>query len=218
MKKLSSIIALLAVGCGGSATPNCKSGDPYERYLGAVTLGSTGDKNDAYQACRLIQDPDPLARDGAVIAMGEIGDPGNVPRVAATLKLSCPVHPELLADVPGICAKCGKRPLERAVPNNAMVRTDAVRALARLGGGEAQASVLVALAKDESVDVRRTAAHVAAKFGSNRAVLEALVEAMGDPSAGVVYAAHGALVALTKQDKTAREKLAWRAWLDAQPK
>jgi HEAT repeat protein len=211
------LFAVLAAGCSASADANPRSANPYERYLGAVALGVSRDAIDERRVIRQLSDLDPLARTGAIVALGDIGKRENVRAIAALLQFACRDHAEVISAGPGACGRCQK-PLERATPNLAFVRTDAVRTLARLGGDEAQAAVLAALAKDEAIEVRRTAAHVASAFGAERPVLEALVAAMADPSAGVAYASHRSLAALSKREDLPRDAASWRTWLDSQPK
>ena len=191
--KFAAVAVLLALAaCSGQDSASWRSSDPYERYLGALELSERRDPVDVNRTVRQLRDLDPLARDGAIVALGEIGDPAHVAAVAATLVPS-PVNTEIL-------------------------RADAVVALCRMKGEEARAAVLKALAEDASMHVRRTAAHAVAAFGGERPVLEALVAAMSDARVPVSYAAHQSLVVVTQDPTLPRDAARCKAWLAAKEK
>jgi Cu2+-exporting ATPase len=39
--------------------------------------------------------------------------PQNVPAQKQTVKYTCPMHPEVVQDLPGICPKCGMKLVEK---------------------------------------------------------------------------------------------------------
>ncbi len=202
MKKAAFLLVLAAAGCS-SAVADRRSSDPYERYLGALAMGAMRDPIDVNRLLGQLKDPDPLARSGAVVALGEIGDPAHASAVVETMAAAVPKD---------------LKPEEREPAANVHVRLDAVIALSRMGGEVAQAAVLQAARKDVSADVRRAAVLATPKFGERREVLAALVDALGDPSAGVVFGAYRLLMQISHRSDLPRAKEPWRAWLETLPK
>jgi HEAT repeat protein len=192
MKFAVAPLLLLLAACGSQEMAGWRSADPYERYLGALALSERRDAVDVNRAVTQLRDLEPLARDGAIVALGEIGDPEHAAAVAAAL-------------VP-------------SAVNTEVVRADAVLALCRMKGEVAQAAVIKALAEDASMHVRRTAAHAVASFGPERPVLAALVAAMSDPRAPVAYAARKSLGAVANDPALPQDAAGCKAWLDRQPK
>lgn len=152
------LLALAAAGCTPGPQPNLNSRDAYERYLGALQVSRGVDPTAYHVLQRQLRDPAPLARIGALVALGRWGRADAVPAVAALVK---DPDPE--------------------------VRAQAVRTLSLLGSEEGVAPLIEALASDPVADVRRRAALDLVKFSIRPDVRRALVEAMKDPSAPVRY-------------------------------
>jgi len=191
--KLLGLAGLLALAaCDSVAMPDPRSADPYERYLGALQISDERDIADVRYLYSMMDDPDPLARDGAVLALGEI-----------------PVdeHVGLLKEA----LTAGTGPY---AANTTIVRSDACRSLARLGGRDAISALLRALEWDEAADVRRTAALALASLPIGRAELPVLIKAVGDPSAGVSFCAVRTLEGVTGIRNIGRNRAGWQSWYD----
>ncbi len=218
------LAAAIAAGCATGPKPDPQGLDPYARYLGAVELAKTGDPVDAREIVRMLEDADELARDGAVVALGQLRRPEHVPAlIEMTFERieqarTCPKHPEIVRSVPDACPLCGAE--LQAVPGSRggvrstpLVRADAVRALAVIGDARAVAAVCGALRGDGSIEVRRTAALALEAFADQRAALEALVDALEDRAAAVSHNAHGTLCRIARRDDLPRKAAPWREWL-----
>lgn len=213
------LAALAVAGCSSAPKPDPKSMEPYERYLGALELSRSGDPVDERELVRLLDDPDPLARDGAVVALGRLAKPEHVPLLIDALfekveeEFACRTHPEIVGKVPGACRICGAELQRReATRNTTLVRADACRALAGLRDPRAARPMLSVLSGDTSLEVRRVAALALEAFADQRPVLEGLVEAVGDPHVPVAHNAWLTLRKLSGVDLP-RNADAWRSWL-----
>ncbi|MBI2932672.1 MAG: HEAT repeat domain-containing protein [Planctomycetes bacterium] len=189
-----AVLSMFVVAaCSNGPTANTKSLDAYERYLGALELAEGGDPIDARDLLGLLADPDPLARDGAVVALGLLGDSQHTSAVINML------YERVEAD--------------GQVRNTPLVRADACRTLARLRDERAVPALLNVLKGDTDEGVRRTAALALESFADRPGVVEALVDAMGDSGVSVAHDAHGVLARVSGRDDLPRDPAAWREWL-----
>lgn len=195
MRSLMLALALgaaLLPGCSGGPEANLSSPEPYERYLAALEL-TAGRPEDVKILQKLLEDPDPLARCGAVVAFGRIGRAEHSPLVV-----------EMLFE---------KVEKDGQVRNTPLVRAEACRTLARIGDPKSLAPLGGVLRGDTSVEVRRTAALALERFMP--AAGEALVAAVGDRDASVAHSAHAVLCRVSGRDFP-REVKPWQDWLRAQ--
>jgi len=177
MKRLLLVLAATLASCGSSPSPDLSSGDPYERYLGALEAASSNDPAEMKKAESLLRDPDPLARTGAVVAIG-------LSRRQESMALLAP----MLSDPdPG-------------------VRSEAIRAVAALKNPASIPPLAAILASDGAVESKRTAAIALGSFPDSPEVRSALLAAMGDREAGVAYNAYRSLVRVTGREDLPRAR------------
>ncbi len=179
---------LLLAGCAGSVPADPKGLEAFARYKGALALAESGDPVDERELLTLLNDPDPLARDGAVVALGRLGKAEHVPA---------------LIDMTFLVAE------KQDVP---LVRADAVRALARIRDPRA-VKPIVAAVKDVSPEVRRTAIVALGAFPDQTAALEALIDAVESKEAPVAQNARETLARISKRTDIPPSRDAWLAWL-----
>jgi HEAT repeat protein len=192
-----ALLALLLLpGCGTSVAPDPNSDEPYARYLGALDLADRGD--DA-GVVRLLADPHPLVRSGAVLALARMGRAEYVPQVVDMIFERV-------------------EPGETESRNDPLVRSDACRALAKMRDARGLPPMISALRGDSSVDVRRTAALCLEAFADQPAALEALVDAVGDKTVPVAHNAHLVLCRIAKRTDLPRAKEPWSQWLKDRPR
>jgi HEAT repeat protein len=178
-----AIFALVLVGslagCSSGPTPNMDSGDPYERYLGALEAAESGDPAALKKVEALLKDPDPLTRTGAVVALTKA-------RPEGALKLLI----GMLSDAdPG-------------------VRTGAVRALSWFKDPASLDALARVLKLDADVEPRRVAALALGEFQDSPAVRALLLEAFKDREAGVAYNAYRSLIRVTGRHDLPRDRAA----------
>ena len=173
-----ALVAFIA-GCGSGPVPNLDSGDPYERYLGALEAVESGDPASLKKVEALLQDTDPLARTGAVVALAQARPDGS-------LKLLT----RMLADP------------------DPSVRVEAVRAVASYKDPSSEEPLVKVLELDASEEPRRAAALALGGFPDSGALRFALLKALSDRAAGVAYNAHGSLVRLTGRQDLPRARAA----------
>ncbi|MBI4563156.1 MAG: HEAT repeat domain-containing protein [Planctomycetes bacterium] len=188
MRILCFAAALAAVGCRASPTPNVRSGDAYERYLGAIEAVRMRDPIAVSRLEMLLRDPDPLARTGAVVAVG----------LSGTSRASALVQPMLSDPDPG-------------------VRIESCRVLAACGDRGAMETMLKLLSGDERLEVRRTAALALSAFGDGARLRAGLTAALADSSAAVAYNAHESLRLILERDDVPRQRTACEEWLKSVP-
>ena len=180
MRKLIPVCFLAFVaGCGSGPVPNLDSGDPYERYLGALEAAHSDDAEEMKRVEAMLKDPDPLARIGAVVAFGHAQTPGSLALLTGMLS-----DPD-----PG-------------------VRTEAVRAIARFHDLSSIEPLVKVMKSDASVEPRRTAARELSLYPDSAPLREALLAAMSDPAAGVAYNAHRSLTRITGKEDLPRDRAA----------
>ena len=172
-------LLLVAAGCGSGPVPNLESSDPYERYLGALEAGQSGDPGQVKKLEALLKDPDPLARTGAIVALSVARAPGALQFLTAMLS-----DPD-----PG-------------------VRVEAVRALAEFKDPASVEPISNLLASDVVEEPRRVAALALGEFADGPALRTALLTALSDRSAGVAFNAHRSLVRVTGRKDLPRERSA----------
>lgn len=131
---------------------------------------------------RLLKDPDPLVRAQAAHALGQVKDPAAVPDLIEALK-----------------------------DTQAIVRWDACDSLTVLHDPACVDPVIAVLKNDDSVDVKRSAAHALSTFPDPK-VVPPLIAATADPEPGVAKAAAKALLTLTGLSFGANRP-AWEAWV-----
>ena len=163
--RLLSAAAILAASAGCSfVDENPRSADPYERYLGALRLVEEGDPVEMRYLFSMLRDPNPLALDGAVIAIGEMGEPEHAGDLAAVL-------------TPGPDRK------EATTP---MVRSDACRALAPDLAKAGPADIVNAPAVRAALQDRLDTFAAAATGSSNRIVALVLLADLPSLDAGEI--------------------------------
>ncbi len=158
---------LLLVSCSSGPEPDVKSPYAYGRYLGALQLSEKSGSNSVREILGLLEDPDYLARSGAVVALGRMRDPGFAQHLIPYLSLE-------------------KEP-------SGLVRSDVCLSLKRLGNPDAVEPLLDTLRLDEDPVVRREAARAVADFGVDSRIILGLVRALLDPDASVSWLAEVSL-------------------------
>jgi HEAT repeat protein len=158
---------LLVVSCSSGPEPDVTSSYPYGRYLGALQLANRPGAETSRELVRMLEDPDALARSGAVVAMGRLRDPGFAQHL-----------------VPHLSPEKEK---------SGLVRSDVCIALGRLKSPDAVEPLLETLKSDEDPVVRREAARAAAEFGADPRMVLGLVRALRDPDASVSWRAEVSL-------------------------
>ncbi len=186
-KPFLAAVVFLA-GCAGSVPADPKGLEPFARYKGALALAESGDPLDERELLTLLNDPDPLARDGAVVALGRLGKAEHVP---ALIEMTF-----LVAEKPDM----------------PLVRADAVRALARIRDPRG-VQPIVAAVKDVSPDVRRTAVVALGAFPDHAAALEALIDAVESKESPVAQNARETLARIANRNDIPPLREAWLAWL-----
>ncbi|HTF58080.1 MAG TPA: HEAT repeat domain-containing protein [Planctomycetota bacterium] len=177
MKRLLLVFAATLASCGSGPSPDLASGDPYERYLGALEAASSADPAEHRKVEALLRDPDPLARIGAVVAI-------SMSRRRDALGLLTP----MLSDSdPG-------------------VRTEVIRAVAALKNPVSVAPLAALLSSDPAVEAKRTAAIALGSFPDGPEVRAALLAAMADREAGVAYNAYRSLIRVTGREDLPRAR------------
>ena len=165
------------IGCSSSPVPNLDSSDPYERYLGALEASESGDPEGWKRVEALLKDPDPLARTGAVVALGQARPEGSLKLLTG-----------MLSDAdPG-------------------VREEAVRYVASFKDPKSVVALIKILEDDASINVRRTAALVLGDFPDSPPLREALLDRFDDKAAGVAFNAYKSLVRITKRTDLPRSR------------
>ena len=171
------LLVVFALGCSSSAVPNLDSSDPYERYLGALEAAEAGNPEGWRKVEALLKDPDPLARTGAVVALGRARPEGSLKLLTG-----------MLSDTdPG-------------------VREEAVRHIAFFKDPKSVVPLIKILEDDASINVRRTAALMLGEFPDSPPLREALLDRFDDKSAGVAYNAYRSLVRITKRTDLPRSR------------
>lgn len=183
--------AILA-GCSNAPDPDPGGVEPYARYLGALELARAGNPEDIERLKKLLEDPDPFVRSGAVVAFGSLGDPRHVP---------------LIIEMTYAIVADGE------VRNTPLVRSEACRVLAQLGDPSAVEALLSVLRGDEAPEVRRVAARALETFAGRPGVLEALVRALSDRDVSVAQNAWVVLRRVSGRDDLRRDHDAWAEWL-----
>ncbi len=179
LRKTRVICLVLLASCSSGPVPNLESGDPYERYLGALEAAESGEPGSMKKVEALLKDPDPLARTGAVVALSWARPDGALKQLTG-----------MLSDAePG-------------------VRTEAVRAVAEFKDPSSVEPLVKVLANDTSVEVRRTAALALGSFPDNPSLRAALLAAFSDPAAGVAYNAYRSLARVTHRADLPRTRAA----------
>jgi HEAT repeat protein len=221
---LLAAAALVVPGCGGTIDPDPKGLEPYARYRGALVLAQSGDALDERELLALLKDPHPLARDGAVVALGIVGKREHVPALIdmafETVEEdgACPAHPEIRRMTPAKCPKCGAALVpdtlsRKEVRNTPLVRADACRALAKIRDPRAIRPLIGVLRGDFSVDVQRAAVLSLEAFADQTEALEAVIDAVGSANAPVAYNAHRVLSRVARRDDIPPQRDEWLKWL-----
>lgn len=180
MLRKSHVLCLVFLSsCSSGPVPNLESGDPYERYLGAMEAAETREAGAMKKVEALLKDPDPLARTGALVAIFRARPDGALKLLTG-----------MLADAdPG-------------------VRTEAVRGVAEFRDPSSVEPLVKVLATDAAVDVRRTAALALGAFPDGPVLRAALLAAFSDPAAGVAYNAYRSLARVTRRADLPRARAA----------
>ncbi len=182
---------LLLTSCSSGPDPDVKSPYPYGRYLGALELADRPNAENVRILIGLLDDPEYLARSGAVVAISKIGKPEFAQHL-----------------IPRLDAR---------KESAAMVRADVCQALAVLRNAEAVAPLLGTLQSDAEGAVRREAAKSLPAFGKKPEIVQGLAQAVGDPDVGVAWRAHVSLQNLTGGKGVAMTREAWEAYLKDHP-
>lgn len=186
-----AIWLLLLTACSSGPDPDVKSPYPYGRYLGALKLADHPTADNVRILVGLLDDPEYLARSGAVVAISRIGKPEFAQHL-----------------IPRLDAQ--KEPA-------AMVRSDVCRALAVLRNPDGVAPLLATLQSDPEGAVRREAAKSLLGFGKKAEIVEGLAKAVGDSDVAVAWRAHVSLQTLTGTKTIAMTREAWEAYLKDHP-
>jgi HEAT repeat protein len=168
MRRLLPVVASILASCGSGPSPDLESQDPYERYLGALQAARGAPEESLPKLERLLRDPDPFARIGAVVALVQSRRPE-----AARLLAPALVDPDL------------------------GVRAEAARAAGEVKDPALLPALLAILSTDAHAEPRRTAALALEAFGNQPEVRGALLTALADPAAGVAFNAHRSLCRIT---------------------
>ncbi|MBI2900760.1 MAG: HEAT repeat domain-containing protein [Planctomycetes bacterium] len=184
-------ILLLLAACSSGPEPDVKSPYPYGRYLGALKLAEHPNASNVRTLVAMLEDPDHLARSGAVVALAQIGRPEFAQHLIPRL--------------------------DPKTETSAMVRGDVCLALARLKNPAAIDPLLAALQSDPESVVRREAGKTLPAFGKKPAILRGLSAAVADPDVGVAWRAHVSLQELTGAKAVAMTREAWDAWIKDHP-
>ncbi len=158
---------LLLVSCSSGPEPDVNSSHPYGRYLGALELGKSSGAESVRKLIHLLEDPDYLARSGAVVALGQKGDP----------EFSQHLIPMLSSE---------KEP-------SGLVRSDVCISLGLLGGADVVDPLLDTLKSDEDPVVRREAARALSAYKREPRVVLGLLRALVDSDASVAWRAEVSL-------------------------
>ena len=189
MRRLPSLLLLLSACSGPEADTHSK--DPYERYLGLREIAEQRDIASESEVVRLVDDPHYLVVTGALEVMAAFGRKEYLPYALPKLEV---------------------KEKDRERENHPMVRGQACATVAVCGGAEGLAPVLGVLAADPDPSVRRAAVKVlAARYGKEPRVLQALVAAVGEKDPGLSYMAHQKLGELTGRKEIPRSRDAWAA-------
>lgn len=181
---------LVLAGCAPDRTPDIKSPDPYARALAVLDLVLPLEEGaNERLLLQYLDDPHPLVRDSAMIAMSDIGLRRHAGLVA--LKLADPYEE---------------------------VRVRACITLGEMKDPATMPALIDAGARDASPRVRRQAAYALADFGNERPVLEAMIQGLADADPSVRFVAHEMLVRLTGKGETPRSAPAWRKALGYEQK
>jgi HEAT repeat protein len=185
-------IALLIVGCSDAPNPDLNSTNPHARFLGALEKADRSQDADTIKTLVDMagKDPDPLARSGAITALGVIGRPGIAQHLI---------------------------PIAVNAKEERMVRTDAIITLAKLKDPQALPALLDLLKGEPDMSLRREAAKALPAFGKKPEILAALLEALDAKDPSVAYRAHLSLTELTGLKDVARTRAAWDEALKKNP-
>jgi HEAT repeat protein len=185
-----SCVLLLLSACGGPEA-DTRSKDPYERYLGLREIADARDTSSEPEVVRLVDDPHYLVVTGALEVMAAFGRKEYLPYALPKLEV---------------------KEKDRERENHPMVRSQACTTVAVCGGPEGLGPVLGVLAADPDPTVRRAAVKVlAARYGKDPRVLQALVAAVGEKDPGLSFMAHQKLCELTGRKDIPRSRDAWAA-------
>lgn len=178
MKPSASVVLALLVGCGGS-TPDLRSAEPYERYLGVRELSEAPDATAMAEIVGALDDPHPLVVVGALETLADVGRKEFLQHIAPRTEHASP-----------------------------MVRRAAVEGLAAIRNEEGLPYVVRGV-KDADPLVRRGAVRSLASFGARPEVFGALLQAFEANDAGLALVAHETLQALTGRTDVERSREAW---------
>ena len=178
MKRCTWLLPALLAACGG-ASPDLRSSEPYERYLGVRELAEAPDAAAVAEIVAALDDPHPLVVVGGLEALARIG------------------HKEFLQHV-----------APRSEHASPLVRRAAVEALAAIRHEEGLPYVARGV-KDPDALVRRGSAKALAAFGPRPEVYRALLEAFDANDAGLSLVAHETLQRLTGRTDVERAREAW---------
>jgi HEAT repeat protein len=172
-------VFVMATGCSSGPVPNLMSGDPYERFLGALEAADSGEPEAIPKLVALLKDRDPLARIGAMVSLVRVQHPDLVKLLTGMLK-----DPD-----PG-------------------VRAEAARTLGSIKHPSSVEPLIALLAGDPAPEARRVAALALGNYPDSPAIREALLNAYGDREAGVAFNAFKSLVRITGKPTLPRDRAA----------
>lgn len=178
MKPIAALALGLLAACGG-ATPDLRSGEPYERYLGVRERAASPDAAAMAEIVAALDDPHPLVVVGGLEALAEIGRKEFLQHAAPRTEHASP-----------------------------LVRRTAVETLAAIRNDDGLPYVVRAV-KDADPLVRRGAVKSLAAFGPRPEVLRALLDAFQANDAGLALLAHETLQSLTGRRDVERSREAW---------
>lgn len=184
------------------------------------TIRNVIGRPDVAQAAKAVKSPDPDIRRQAVLELGRGGvrDAQTLGNVLALLMLVLRDDEEALVRAAAASSlgfwqqQVATMPLVAALKDeSAMVRQEVTRSLGKTSDPEAVPALIVTLQMDPSAEVRSAAAEALGGFERDD-IAEVLVEALGDRSLAVRYAASRGLTKVTGKNY-GLDKQRWAAWL-----
>lgn len=176
------LFSFLACGCAPDRVPDLKSADPYSRALGVLDLGiPPADEAAVRRVLGFLEDPHPLVRDAALIALSDLGEARHVRSVVPRMK----------------------DPDEE-------VRVRACITLGEMKVGETVPELAAALRTDASPRVRRHASEAIAIFGAGKEILDALADGAKDSEPSVRFVCRRELMRLTARKEAPGDPGEWK--------
>jgi HEAT repeat protein len=171
--------------------PRLEDHSPDVRYMTALSLGRLQDREAVEALSRMARDEDePMPRQAAISALGEIGDPSAAEILIEALRSSAAeVRFQAAIALPRVAPEAAVEPLGAALDDDdAEVRACAAAALGDLGH-EGSRDRLVELLSDPEQQVRMEAATALSRMGDRRGTA-VLIHALQDRDFRLLAAEH----------------------------